>query len=257
MKARDLVSYMDDELDVESFEDVEDAKFNGALVEVSGEVEKVGLCTNFTRENIRKAAGMGLDLVVSHHGGWKEFDADLLEEKRELAGEESLTWYVAHEPLDCADGYGVSAALARRLGVEVEGSFGEHAGGEVGRYGTISVGADGFLDRLSSIDEYEVVDGEGRHTGGLDVEGDEKVAVVGGGGGVFVELIQEAAELGCDLYVTGNSMFAAEIYSHEKGIDLVTLEETSSERWGVYAFGEHLKEKFPELEFERIPERNW
>jgi len=37
---------------------------------------------------------------------------------------------------------------------------------------------------------------------------------------------------------------------------MITLEETSSERWVVYALGEKLNEKFPEVETTRIEEKN-
>lgn len=255
----DIIGWLDTELDTERFNAVDDAKFNGALVEGEEGVTDVGLCTNFTRENIEAADDRGIDLVISHHGGWAEFDQDLLEEKKELARDLGITWYVAHEPLDCADGYGISAALMQKLGIEVEGAFGEHAGGEVGRYGELRVDAEEFLRRLEEVDDHTVVDGRGRHDRGLE-PGDvrnARIAVVGGGGGVFTDLIAEAADLDADIYLTGNSAFYADIYAYERGITLVTLEETSSERWGVYALGEELKRAFPDIDLTKLREKNW
>ncbi len=250
-----IIAYLDEELDVAHFNDADGSSFNGALVTGSGPVETVALCTNCTFETIAEADEADADLVISHHGGWERFDADHLAEKKQRIRDAGMTWYIAHEPLDCADGYGVSAVLAERLGVDVQDAFGVHAGGEVGRIGTIA-DADMFVQRLADIDDYTVVDGSGRHDGDLDVADGATVAVVGGGGGVLVDLLQEAADMGADVYVTGNSMFAGDIYAHEEGLKLVTLEETSSEKWGVHALGDHLAGEF-DVDLHRIDETNW
>ncbi len=247
----EIVNYLDEELDVEHFNGVEEAKFNGLLVEGSGEVERIGLCTNFTYENIESAAEQDLGLVISHHGGWEEFDGDLLEEKKEEARENGLNWYVAHEPLDCADGYGVSVALAEKLGIDVEDSYAEHAGGDVGRYGHLQVSGDEFLERLEEIEPgHEVV-------GGLEDLEEKKFGVVGGSGAALREIIDDTHEEGCDVMVTGNAAFFGKYHAKELGLTLVLMEETSSEKWGVYALGEHLKEQFPEVELSRLEETNW
>lgn len=256
MDRDELIAALDDELDTDRFNDVETAKLNGVLVEGRDEVETVALCTNVTFETIALADGHGADLVISHHGGWAEFDQDLHDEKLERMRDAGLTWYVAHEPLDCADDYGVSVALAEKLGVDIADSFGEHAGGEVGRYGTLGVSGEEFKRRLSEIDDWTVVDETGRHDGDTFIADDATVAVVGGGGGVFTALIREAAELGCDVYVTGNSTFYGDYYAHEKGITLVTLEETSSEKWGVHALGEELAARF-DIDTLRLAEEDW
>ncbi|MFB6208933.1 MAG: Nif3-like dinuclear metal center hexameric protein [Candidatus Nanohaloarchaea archaeon] len=70
-------------------------------------------------------------------------------------------------------------------------------------------------------------------------------------------MIQETIDEGSDFFVTGNVGFPTNIYIHEKGLDTIEMEETSSEKWGVYALGEHLQKEFPGLELHRIEERNW
>lgn len=72
-----VVSWLDEELDTEHFNNVEEADFNGALVKGSEDVEEVGLCTNTTFENIDEAESKDLDLVIVHHGGWERFDHSL------------------------------------------------------------------------------------------------------------------------------------------------------------------------------------
>lgn len=245
----ELVAWLDEELDVAHFNDAEGAKFNGALVAGADEVSRLGLCCNCTFETIAEAAEQDCDMVVSHHGGWEAFDGDLLAEKKERMRDAGLTWYIAHEPLDCADDYGVSAALAAKLDIRVEGSYGFHAGGEVGRYGTFDGSTKEFRERVSAIDDAEVV-------GDLAIEG-VRIGVIGGSAGVFTPLLDATVEEGCDVLVTGNASFFGKYHARERGLTLVLLEETSSERWGVYALGEEVQRAFSGTELVRLDETNW
>jgi len=144
----EVVGFLNSELNAEHFNSIDGADFNGALVDGSGEVEKVGFCTNTTFENIESASELSCDMVLVHHGGWKRFDMDLFEEKKEKIREKDITWYIAHQTLDCADEFGVCVALADRLGIEVDGKYCEIQGGPHGRYGHLEVSREEFLDRL-------------------------------------------------------------------------------------------------------------
>ncbi|MDY6766512.1 MAG: Nif3-like dinuclear metal center hexameric protein [Candidatus Nanohaloarchaea archaeon] len=246
-----VITYLDAELDVEHYNDAGD-KFNGALVVGEGTVTRIGACTNCTFETIAAAADEGCDLVVSHHGGWEEFDGGLLAEKTDRIRDAGMTWYIAHHALDCADeDYGVAVALAEELGIDIDAAYGEIEGGRGGRYGTLAVSPGAFRDRLERIEEdYETV-------GDLDGLEDARIGVIGGSGGVFRSLIDETVAAGCDVLVTGNASFFGKIHAYEHGLSLVLLEETSSEKWGVHRLGEHLKERFEDVELVRLEETNW
>lgn len=139
-------------LKTDYFNQIEDSDFNGALVEASDEINQVGLCTNTTFENIESASELDYDLVISHHGGWKRFDMDLFEDKKREIRDNNLTWYIAHQTLDCADEYGVCVALADKLGIEVDRKYCELQGGPHGRYGHLEVSKEDFLERLNEIE---------------------------------------------------------------------------------------------------------
>ena len=247
----EVLDFLNSELKAEHFNEVDDADFNGALVKGSEEVEKVGLCTNTTFENIESASELDCDMVLVHHGGWKRFDMDLFEEKKQKIEENDMTWYIAHQTLDCADDFGVCVALADKLGIEVNGKYCELQGGPHGRYGQLEISKEDFLERLNEIEPDHDIIG--------DIEGieDEKIGIVGGGGGAYGEIVKETIDIGCDVFITGNTQFSNEIYAYEKGLTMIVLEETSSEKWGVYALGEHLEQEFPEIETNKIDERNW
>lgn len=244
-----LVDWLDEELNVEHYMEAGD-NLNGTLVEGTEDVGRIGLCVNTTFENIETAKEKDLDLVISHHGGWEDFDQDLLPEKKERLNEYGITWYIAHASLDCKDTYGVAAALAKKLGITIEGAFAEYEGGKAGRYGNLAVDRDEFLNRLTAIDEFTLI-------GDLPDLDEARIGVIGGGGGSFTPLLQEATEKDIDLLVTGNATFFGKIYAYEKGMTMITLEETSSEKWGVYRLGERVEDRFGSVETIRMDERNW
>lgn len=246
-----VVQWLDEELDVAHFNEVEEADFNGALVSGTEQIETVGLCTNTTFQNIEAAGERDCDLVIVHHGGWDHFDRDLLEPKKEAMRDNGLTWYIAHQTLDCADEYGVCVALANELGIAVEGTYCELQGGPHGRSGRLDVSKSEFMDRLRAVEpDYDVVGEIG------DIES-AKIGIVGGGGGHFNEILHETIEIGCDVFITGNATFVNDIYAYEKGLTMITLEETSSEKWGVYELGAELESAFQEIGAIEIAERNW
>lgn len=246
-----LLNFLNTELNLEDFKQIEDAKFNGALTKGAEEVEKIGLCANTTFENIESANNRDLDLVISHHGGWKQFDQDLLKRKKEKIEEADLTWYIAHETLDCAKEFGISWTLAEKLGINIEKQYGKHAGGKVGVTGKLDVPKDEFMENLEDLEqEYEII-------GNIEGIESEKIGVIGGGGGAITPLIKKTAEEGCEVFITGSTSFFGEIYAHEKGMTMIKMSETSSERWGVYRLGKHLKGEFSDLQLHKLSETNW
>jgi len=83
---------------------------------------------------------------------------DLYEKKKQEVQENNLTWYIAHQTLDCADKFGVWVALADKLGIEVEGKYCEVQGGPHGRYGNLEISKGEFLEKLEDVEpDYEVV----------------------------------------------------------------------------------------------------
>lgn len=146
-----VVSWLDEELDVAHFNSVDEADFKGTLVEAADQIDTRGLCANTTFENIETASEEGCDLVLVHHGGWKHFDRDLIEPKIEAMKDAGLTWYIAHQPLDCADEYGICVALADKLGITIEGKYCHFQGGPLGRFGRLDVSEEEFLQLCGGL----------------------------------------------------------------------------------------------------------
>lgn len=246
-----LLDFLNNLLNLEHFKQVEDSKFNGALVEGTDDIQKIGLCVNTTFENIEESKEQDCDMVISHHGGWKQFDQDLLKSKKQEISESDITWYIAHETMDCAENIGISWVLAEKLGIKVEAQYAEHAGGRVGVYGELEVSQEEFQEKLSKIEpEYEVV-------GEIENLESKRIGIIGGGGGAISDLIKDTVDENCEVLIVGNSSFFGDIYAYEKGLTMIEMEETSSEKWGIYRLGEKLTEEFSEIETVKLDEKNW
>ncbi|HUF52679.1 MAG TPA: Nif3-like dinuclear metal center hexameric protein [Dehalococcoidia bacterium] len=109
-----------------------------------------------------------------------------------------ISLYSAHAPLDCHPEVSTSRALARAIGVPVDGTFAEYYGGHAGVFGEIGetqlaefVAAAGLACGVERVDSK-------RYSGTA-----RRVAVCAGGA-ALPELMQEAVDLGCDTYVTGD-----------------------------------------------------
>jgi putative NIF3 family GTP cyclohydrolase 1 type 2 len=109
-----------------------------------------------------------------------------------------ISLYSAHAPLDCHGSVSTSRALARALGVPADETFAEYMGGDAGVIGEIEPEPfDGFLARVRNACSVDCVDSK------QTTDDVRRVAVVAGGA-AFPGLMQEAADRGCDTYVTGD-----------------------------------------------------
>ncbi|MEX0683777.1 MAG: Nif3-like dinuclear metal center hexameric protein [Dehalococcoidia bacterium] len=109
-----------------------------------------------------------------------------------------ISLYAAHAPLDCHDSVSTSRALAREIGVPADETFAAYMGGHAGVIGEIApLAFPNFLERVRTACEVERIDSKRVH------ETVQRVAVVAGGA-AFPDLMQEAADAGCDTYVTGD-----------------------------------------------------
>ena len=170
MKLKRILDWLDRELDVGKFDDVSN---NGLQVEASGEVGRVAFAVDASLESVRNAAKSGAQLLVVHHGiswggGIRRIVGGVGRVVRAaIDGGVSVAAY--HLPLDANAKYGNNHELARFLGLrDISPAFSYH--GNV-------IGVTGYNPQ------------------GV------KVGVCSGGAGEFAE---EAKDLGCGLYVTGD-----------------------------------------------------
>lgn len=242
-KLKNITNYLDSFLEVEKYSKLD--RKNGLMVKGNNKVDKIVFSTNTTMENIEHANNRNADMLIVHHGGWKETDGEMYEKKVELLKKYNISLYIAHMPLDCNQEVGVAVSLARKLGVDVEDTFAK----EQGVIGELSISKQGLKKKLFSISkDYKIVG---------KLKNVERVAVIGGSGAVKTKWVEEAKNKGCDLYITGNSWFFSDIYAFENNIALVLLGHTNSEKFGIFSLAKNMDNKFEDLEIDVLEETAW
>jgi dinuclear metal center YbgI/SA1388 family protein len=239
---QDVVEYLDTYLRIGEVPDYENA-LNGLQVENSGGVRRVAAAVDASAHSIGEAVRLGCDLLLVHHGlfwdGNRPVAGGRYRRLKQLL-QHDVAVYAAHLPLDVHEEVGNNVLLARRLGVEVEGGFGEYRGIEVGCWGRIDATREELAGRLGDVL------GPGVRSGGVLVlpHGPARIGTVGvltgGGGG----LIGAARGAGLDAYITGEGSHHTYFDAEEGGINVFFGGHYATEVWGVRALGEHVAGRY-------------
>ncbi|WP_456474724.1 Nif3-like dinuclear metal center hexameric protein [Candidatus Pyrohabitans sp.] len=237
MKLGELVDHLDELLKPEDFAGDESA--NGLQVEGRERVEKVALAVDACSYVFKEAAKQGADMLLVHHGlvwGGIKSIRGTLRARLKLLLDSELSLYACHLPLDAHPELGNNAQLLQVLGIQRKGEFGEYHGRRIGYWGELpqrmSVGS------FTSLVEERL----GVRCRSIDFRGyAERVGVVSGGGW---SAIFDAERIKVDTLLTGEPSHSAYSLAEELGVNLVFAGHYATEKLGVLAVGEHLREKF-------------
>jgi dinuclear metal center YbgI/SA1388 family protein len=238
MAARDeIVSFLDGELDARS---VQDESLNGLQVQGTVDVSKVGLATDAALLVFRRAAELGCQMIVAHHGILWSRSAPIkgvLYEQLKFLIDRGINLYASHLPLDMHPRLGNNAVLARMVGMEETEPFGLYHG--------TSIGCSGALPAPMGVEELASAWSE--RIGGdplvlpFGPSSIRTVGIVSGGGAA---LLGEAIDAGLDCYATGEPAHWNHHLALEAGINVIYLGHYSSETPGVRAVGDALTARF-------------
>lgn len=232
-----VVEYLDDYLNVAGVPDSEGA-LNGLQVSNSGTVRRVAAAVDASERTIREAVGRGCDLLLVHHGLFWDGNVPVTGRRyRRLAPllTADTAVYSAHLPLDVHDEVGNNAVLARELGIELEGRFGEHRGAELGWWGNLELKRETLAARLDDVLGVRV------RMMAFGPEVVRRVGVITGGGG---GMIAAAVAAGLDAYITGEGSHHTYFDAQESGINVFYGGHYATETWGVKALASHLESRF-------------
>ncbi len=247
MKTKELREFLDEVLKIG---EIEDSSLNGLQVENSGEVTKVGLSVDASLNAFREARKRGVNFLIVHHGlFWgkpQPIRGSLYERIKELI-KGNIALYAAHLPLDLHPEYGNNARAMKILGIKEVGDFGNY-------HGTV-IGKDGVLDKPMKREEFS------KHLCekfGSDIKvwpfGPDEIKRIAYVSGDAISLLPEAIEKGYDAFVTGEPRHSYYWLAYEAGINVFFAGHYATERLGVLAIGELLKEKFGlPIEFLEFP----
>ncbi len=237
MQLEELTGFLDGYLRIGELPDAPTA-LNGLQVANGGTVTRVGAAVDASERTIVAAAQRACDFLLVHHGlFWSGLQpaTGRRYRKLKLLLERGIAVYGAHIPLDVHPEVGNNAVLARELGVEVQGTFGDYHGVAIGLWGTLDLRREALCARLD-----ELLAGRVRLAPG----GPERVRRVGLVSGSAAQLIGEAARLGLDAFVTGEGAHHTYFDALEEGVNVYYGGHYATETWGVRALAAKLEERF-------------
>ncbi|SDJ30950.1 dinuclear metal center protein, YbgI/SA1388 family [Halovenus aranensis] len=244
MHCQDLVDRLDDELRTDDYADL-DASANGLQVgPADHEVTTAAFAVDAAVETIERAANVGADLLVTHHGlSWGGIERITGREYERISRlvDHDIALYTSHLPLDGHQDLGNAAGVADLLGLEERVPFGSLGPEYIGQRGQTPeprpIAA--IRETLQTLD-----------TGGQDVQlldfGPETVrdvAVVTGSG---VDWLDEALDCGADVLVTGEGKQQVYHDAREAGIHVVLAGHYATETFGVRSLATLVGEWGPE-----------
>jgi dinuclear metal center YbgI/SA1388 family protein len=242
-----LVAYLDQYLDSRG----RDYGPNGLQVEGREEICKIVTGVSACQELFVRAREAGADAVLVHHGlFWEGMPRSLtgIQYRRVvelIRGEMSLLAY--HLPLDRHLEVGNNAVAGRQLGLEDIEPFGLHDGLPVGVKGRFPapIPAAELLERARRIYAQEPL----AYLSGPDTVSTLGI-ISGGGQRDFYTAIEE----GLDAYITGEVTEWVMNVARESRVHYLAAGHYATERLGVRALGEHLRERFGlDVEFIDVP----
>ncbi len=249
MKLRELVGILDSYLDAAA---VQDYCPNGLQVEGRSEVHKIVTGVSACRELFERAAEVGADMVLVHHGVlWNASEVPritgVLARRLRILFENDMSLVAYHLPLDRHLDVGNAAVMARELGlVELE-KFGIHAGLSVGVRGRFPGGR-----KLAEVIETvgKICRREADVFGPVDCEVHSMGIVTGSA----VKEYHQAVELGLDAYLTGEVSEWVFHQAREERIPFIAAGHHATERFGVRALGEWISSEYGiDVEFVDLP----
>lgn len=251
MTLAELTSFLDETLKLGDFPN--DYSNNGIQVEGEGEVTRAVFAVDACLESIEYAEDTKADFLFVHHGiswgtGFRRLTGMTARRLRVLFNS-GITLYAAHLPLDAHPTLGNNACLSRALGLKDLTPFFELNGVRVGFSGTLSRActAETLAGKIKAVSGSSECDFYG------DPEGKfKRIAVVSGSVGESV--LQQAAECGVELLVTGEIGHQHYHVARELGLNVIAAGHYATETFGPKAVMAEVAGRFDvEVEFADFP----
>jgi len=225
----------------------------GLLVGEPGRtVHRVLAALDVTEDVIGEAAGLGAELVVSHHpvifgeGMKAVLDTDPTGMRIIALVRSGISAICMHTNLDVSAG-GVNDALAKAVGIAEPGCITADGVGADGReYG---IGRFGLIRRETPLADFLPFVKSALGANGLRYldagKPVRKVAVCGGAGG---DELAAVAALGCDTYVTADVKYNVFLDAASLGLNLIDAGHFPTENVVVPVLAEYIRAHFPQLD---------
>ncbi len=237
MKLRDIVSWLDDTLQNDQFDDL---SLNGLqLGDLDANIQGVAVGVDANLASFTKVVEQSANLYICHHGLFWGACYPIIDRhyrRFELLIKQQLAVYASHIPLDAHEKFGNNAVLAARLGLTACEPFGRWRGKMIGSIGTrpsarpvSEIGA-----AIEAVTGLPVV--------GCGERMIQRVAVMTGAADIRVH--EEAIARKADLLVTGESNHPTVAVAEESGLSVICAGHYATETLGPKAIGQELNRLF-------------
>jgi dinuclear metal center YbgI/SA1388 family protein len=233
----DFAKYLEQALDITRFRDYSP---NGLQVEGRPLIKKIVTGVTASLALIEAAVEANADAILVHHGYfWRGEDPRVVGPKYnrlKLLLAHDINLFAYHLPLDMHPDFGNNAQLGRRLGLAVNGRFGEND------LGWLGVAQDASIKTVGDL----AVAIEARLGRAPLVIGNEAQALgrVGWCSGAAHALLGDAITAGANTYLSGEISEHTVHLARESGVAYLACGHHATERYGVQALGVHLVEQF-------------
>lgn len=235
MQLNELGDYIGSLLEVDRFHDYCP---NGIQIEGREQVLRIATGVSASQLLLESATEWGADAIIVHHGYfWRGEELAVTGVKKRriahlLHHDVSLLAY--HLPLDAHSELGNNAQLAKLMGWQEQGRFGEQ---NIASYGTLmqekTLGEIGLELEQKLARQPLLV---GNYAARL-----KKIAwCTGAAQGYF----EQAIALGVDAFLTGEISEQNVHLAQETGVAFISAGHHATERYGVMALGQHLSAQF-------------
>jgi dinuclear metal center YbgI/SA1388 family protein len=243
-----ITGYLDEYLRIREIPDETNA-VNGLQVENSGAVGGIVAAVDASQATIDGVvatleAGQAPPLLLVHHGLLWDGNVPITGRRYRRTSallDHDIPLYAAHIPLDVHPEVGNNAVLAERLGIEVEGWFGDYRGIAMGVWGQAP---SSLASRESVALELDRVLHTLKGSAMLIPGGPERpsrVGIITGGAG---NMVAQARDAGIDTFITGEGPHHTFFDAMEWGLNLIYAGHYATETLGVQAMASHLAERF-------------
>jgi len=212
---------------------------NGLQVEGRPQVQSIASGVTASLALIQAAIEAGADTLLVHHGlFWRNQTGTVtgwLKSRLALLLQHDINLLAYHLPLDAHPALGNNAQLAKHLGFQVDGRFGEQGLGFVGQAPTAFEHGQALAQHLQSR--------LGKQPVSVVPDAKRPVRRIAWCTGGAQNLFEEAIAQGVDAFITGEISEPQAHLAHETGVSFFACGHHATERYGAPALGAHVAEQ--------------
>lgn len=225
-----LNDYLQDYLQVVDFQDYCP---NGLQVQGNESISHIVTGVTACQALIDAAIAENADALLVHHGYfWRGEETTLTSYKRQRIAsllEHDINLFAYHLPLDAHNKVGNNVQLAKLLGMKLLGNQ------NLLFYGSVE---------QQSGEQFASLLTEKLQRQPLWIEADRAITKIAWCTGAAQDMLEQAAAMGVDAYMSGEISERTYHQAKELGIHYFAAGHHATERYGVKALGEHLAKQF-------------